>query len=41
MFGRPVEFKTFFMEKGGMNVIHENSTFFKEKGCWVYLRVCE
>jgi len=31
-----VEFKAFFMENGAINVIHENSLFVNEKGCWFY-----
>lgn len=32
-----VEFKAFFMEAGKLQIIHENSTFSKENGHWVYL----
>ena len=32
-----VEFKAFFMENGKIDVIHENSSFIKEKNYWVYL----
>ena len=31
-----VEFKAYFMEKGKLNVIHENSFFCKENEHWVY-----
>lgn len=32
-----VEFKAFFMERGKLDVIHENSTFGIENGHWVYV----
>lgn len=31
-----VEFKAYFMEKGSVNMIHENSFFKKENEKWVY-----
>jgi SEC-C motif-containing protein len=31
-----VEFKAYFMEKGKVECIHENSFFVKEKGKWFY-----
>lgn len=33
-----VEFKAYFMENGCVNIIHEISTFCKEKGYWTYLK---
>ena len=35
-----VEFKAHFLEKGKPNQIHENSSFSKKKGHWVYLDGC-
>lgn len=32
-----VEFKAYFKERGIKRVIHENSKFVREYGCWVYL----
>jgi SEC-C motif-containing protein len=32
-----VEFKAFFIEAGKLQIIHENSTFSKENGHWVYV----
>ncbi len=32
-----VEFKAFFMEKGKLECIHENSRFIKENGLWFYI----
>lgn len=32
-----VEFKAFFMERGQLNIIHENSNFSKENNHWVYV----
>lgn len=34
-----VEFKAHFLENGKPQVIHENSKFIKENGCWMYLGV--
>ena len=34
-----VEFKTYFLDKGELDVIHENSQFVKENGHWVYVDV--
>ncbi|MBB3696916.1 SEC-C domain-containing protein [Flammeovirga yaeyamensis] len=31
-----VEFKAYFRDSGGLQVIHEKSTFIKENGHWVY-----
>ncbi|OHX64720.1 YchJ family protein [Flammeovirga pacifica] len=31
-----VEFKAYFKDSGGLQVIHEKSTFIKENGHWVY-----
>ena len=34
-----VEFKAYYKDKGGVQFIHENSFFTKEKGVWVYLGI--
>ncbi len=34
-----VEFKAYFKDKRGIQYIHENSQFIKEKGVWYYLGV--
>ncbi|MDW5288318.1 YchJ family protein [Formosa sp. PL04] len=32
-----VEFKAIFQEDGELQMIHENSRFLKENGCWFYV----
>lgn len=32
-----VEFKAYFKERGRKKMIHENSKFIREHGCWMYL----
>ncbi|MFB9052409.1 YchJ family protein [Formosa undariae] len=32
-----VEFKAIFQEEGELQMIHENSRFVKENGCWFYI----
>lgn len=33
-----VEFKAFFMENGKVEIIHENSLFYKDTECWTYVK---
>ena len=35
-----VEFKAYFLENNKTNLIHENSSFAKENGHWVYIDGC-
>jgi len=36
-----VEFKAYYLENGNHGIIHENSTFEKENGHWVYVDRCQ